>query len=79
MWLRAPLCDFFRVVLRRGRGFEIHWQVLSLAWPAASTSCDRRVEGIKSVPSKGQGRAVCAEQNVRVTSLPRLHLRGRQS
>lgn len=32
------------------------------------------VEGIESVPSKGQGRVMCGEQNAPVTSLPRLCL-----
>lgn len=62
----SPFVWFFRVVLSRGRGFEIHWQVLGLAWPVVEG-----VEGFESVPSKGQGRIICGEQNVWVTSLPR--------
>lgn len=28
----SPFVWFSRVVLSGGRGFEIHWQVLGLAW-----------------------------------------------
>lgn len=70
-----PFVCFFRVVLGGGRGFEIHWQVLGLAWPGLQPSLPvvGGVEGIESVPLKGQGRVMCGEQNVWVTSLPWLY------